>query len=94
MKIEIVLTALLIWATIVNGENESVKDGKFFFFGEVSTLSHTIVSFTTSTIYASCYQGLSVNGPANAMTPTVCPGKRRKKRTVREMVRLGDSLAR
>jgi len=58
------------------------KDGKFY-FGRISTLSHTMVSFTTSTVLSLCLQ-------ATVATP-ICGGKKRKRRNLLDDVNERES---
>lgn len=59
-----------------SSSNISPVDRERFFFGVYNTLSHTLVSFTTSTVYASCFQGFSTMGAGLRDT---CKGKRPKR---------------
>ena len=47
------------------------------FFKSVSTQSHTIVSFSTSTLFFSCFNGVST---AVGGAVTTCPGRKKKRR--------------
>ena len=58
-----------------DGKNSVSKSEKFF-FGTLSTQSHTIVSYTTSTVFFSCLAAFSTT----ESTTAACNGKRRRKR--------------
>ena len=69
-----------------NKSSPAGKSGKFF-FGSVSTQSHTVVRFTTSTLYFSCLGGFTsvevdtdIDGTPDVTTTGPCNGKRRRKR--------------
>ena len=55
----------------------SVSTSEKFFFGTLSTQSHTIVSYTTSTVFFSCLVAFSTPA-ADSTAP--CMGKRRRRR--------------
>ena len=55
----------------------SVSTPEKFFFGTLSTQSHTIVSYTTSTVFFSCLVAFST--PEEDSTAP-CMGKRRRRR--------------
>jgi len=91
MKSLLVVVGVLISATVIYGKEEQKSytnniqepgknDGKLF-FGAQSAYSHTFISYTTSTIYFSCLQGVSADKGKTA----ACLGKRRRKRTARDM---------
>ena len=69
------------------GSSPGEKSGKFF-FGSVSTQSHTVVRFTTSTLFFSCLGGFTSiavdtdddGNPDITTTGPPCNGKRRRKR--------------
>ena len=64
------------WASDVKTDSKADRDvttaKERLFFGQYSTLSQTIVSFTTSTVLLSCLNN-------SILTTTACLGRRRKK---------------
>ena len=103
MKLSVWLSFVVLWTAVSTSsqleQNEArqskveqtgispgEKSGKLF-FGSVSTQSHTLVRFTTSTLFFSCLGGLaSVVAPGlgagapDVTTTASCNGKRRRKR--------------
>ena len=80
---------VLCWACVAAVQNEtedseltednvsSNSKSEKLFFGTLSTQSHTIVSYTTSTVFFSCLQGFST---AAGPSTSPCMGKRRRKK--------------
>ena len=84
MKLLFLLLATVTTVLAATSSTEEIDDGPpndkgKLFFKAVSTQSHTLVSFTTSTVFFSCFNGLSTDGAATPIA-TPCPGKRRKRR--------------
>ena len=57
----------------------SVSKSEKFFFGTLSTQSHTIVIYTTSTVFFSCLDGFST-AAADSTVPCTRKGRRRRRR--------------
>ena len=73
--------------TSLEGKTDSSEfDRAKLFFGSFRTITDTYVSFTTGTVFMSCFVGYSSSTkqtPAPATTSTyICSGKKRKKRAV------------
>jgi len=86
MKLVLCLVVVLCGTAVATADDSStnkeisssILKGKFF-LGQLSTLSHTIVSFTTSTQFYSCLIDYATTMGGD---PTICPGKKRRKRRV------------
>ncbi|XP_018019929.1 uncharacterized protein LOC108676374 [Hyalella azteca] len=68
-----------------SGEDEGNKVR--FFFGGYSTLTHTIVSFSTSTTPVTCFSGYVLDAGA----VPICTGRRKRKREVLNFDRESDA---